>query len=120
MSDAPRTTAAAAPVKAKSSARRILLGRNANTVYALVAIVILASIFVPYFAGVATVNFLLIDAVPILLMAMPMALIIITGEIDLSVASIAGLSAALMGVLFHDAHWNIWWVFVACIVVGLL
>jgi rhamnose transport system permease protein len=120
MSDAPRTTAAAAPVKAKSSARRILLGRNANTVYALVVIVILASIFVPYFAGVATVNFLLIDAVPILLMAMPMALIIITGEIDLSVASIAGLSAALMGVLFHDAHWNIWWVFVACIVVGLL
>ena len=120
MSDAPKTTATAAPVKARSAARRILLGRNANTVYALVIIVILASIFVPYFAGVATVNFLLIDAVPILLMAMPMALIIITGEIDLSVASIAGLSAAIMGVLFHDAHWNIWWVFVACIVVGLL
>ncbi len=120
MSDAPKSTATAAPVKAKSSARRILLGRNANTVYALVLIVVLASIFVPYFAGVATVNFLLIDAVPILLMAMPMALIIITGEIDLSVASIAGLSAAVMGVLFHDAHWNIWWVFVVCILVGLL
>jgi rhamnose transport system permease protein len=25
-----------------------------------------------------------------------------------------------MGVLFHDAHWNIWWVFVVCIVVGLV
>jgi rhamnose transport system permease protein len=49
-----------------------------------------------------------------------MALIIISGEIDLSVASTAGLSAATMGVLFHNQHWNIWWVFVACIVIGLL
>jgi rhamnose transport system permease protein len=108
------------PVKARSNVSRLFFGRNANTVYALVLIVILASIFVPYFAGTATVSFLLIDAIPILLMAMPMALIIITGEIDLSVASTAGLSAAVMGVLFHDAHWNIVWVFVACIVVGLL
>lgn len=116
----PRTTATAAPVKAKSAARRLLLGRNANSVYVLLLIVILASILVPYFAGTATVSFLLIDAIPILLMAMPMALIIISGEIDLSVASTAGLSAATMGVLFHNQHWNIWWVFVACIVIGLL
>src|ERR1700710_1715894 len=108
------------PVKAPNNIARLFFGRNANTVYALVLVVILASIFVPFFAGTATVSFLLIDAIPILLMAMPMALIIITGEIDLSVASTAGLSAAVMGVLFHDAHWPIWWVFVACIIVGLL
>lgn len=120
MSNAAATTAVARPVKARGTASRLFLGRNANTVYALLLIVVIASVFVPYFAGVATVSFLLIDAVPILLMAMPMALIIITGEIDLSVASTAGLSAAVMGVLFHDAHWNVWWVFVACIIVGLL
>ncbi|MDQ1596959.1 MAG: rhamnose transport system permease protein [Microbacteriaceae bacterium] len=117
---ATRSTATAAPVKVKSNARRVLLGRDANTVYALILVVILASIFVPFFAGVTTVSFLLIDAVPILLMAMPMALIIITGEIDLSVASTAGLSAAVMGVLFHDAHWSLGWVFVACLLVGLV
>jgi rhamnose transport system permease protein len=120
MTNTVSTNATAKPVKARSSASRLLLGRNANLVYALVLIIILASIFVPFFAGTATVSFLLIDAIPILLMAMPMALIIITGEIDLSVASTAGLSAAVMGVLFHDAHWPIWWVFGACIVVGLL
>ncbi len=67
-----------------------------------------------------TVNFLLIDAVPILLMAMPMALIIITGEIDLSVASTAGLSAAVLGVLWENAHGhgNIWVMFVVCVVIG--
>src|SRR3978361_787278 len=98
------------PVKARSNVSRLFFGRNANMVYALILIVIVASIFVPFFAGTATVSFLLIDAIPILLMAMPMALIIITGEIDLSVASTAGLSAAVMGVLFHDPHWNIVWV----------
>jgi rhamnose transport system permease protein len=120
MSDAVTSNATAIPVRARSAASRLFLGRNANTVYALILIVILACAFVPYFFGTATVSFLLIDAVPILLMAMPMALIIITGEIDLSVASTAGLSAAVMGVLFHNAHWNIWWVFVACIIVGLV
>ena len=41
-----------------------------------------------------TVGFLLLDVIPVLLIAMPMTLIIITGEIDLSVASIAGLTSA--------------------------
>ncbi len=118
MSDVVETHSANRPAKLKRP--NLFIRRDANTVYALALIVILASIFVPYFAGTATVSFLLIDAVPILLMAMPMALIIITGEIDLSVASTAGLSAAVAGVLFHNAHWNIWWVFVVCIIVGLL
>jgi len=120
MTNTVTTNATAKPVTARSTVSRLLLGRNANLVYALVLIIIIASVVVPYFAGTATVNFLLIDAIPILLIAMPMALIIISGEIDLSVASTAGLSAAVMGVLFHDAHWTIWWVFVACIIVGLL
>jgi len=109
-----------ASTKVRSSTRRMLLGRDAGSVYALVLIVILAAVFVPYFASVTTVSFLLIDAVPILLMAMPMALIIITGEIDLSVASTAGLSAAVMGVLWHNQHWSIVAIVLACAVVGIL
>ncbi|MGI3785358.1 MAG: ABC transporter permease [Janthinobacterium lividum] len=105
---------------ARPGLRRFLVGRDAGVVGALVLVVVLACLTVPYFASVITVNFLLIDAVPILLMAMPMALIIITGEIDLSVASTAGLSAAAMGVLFSHRHWSIGLVVVACVVIGVL
>jgi len=108
------------PLLRRSPVVRFLRGRDTTIVAALVVIVILSAIFVPYFASVTTVSFLLIDAVPILLMAMPVALIIITGEIDLSVASTAGLSAAVLGVLWQQshAHGNIWLIFVVCLLVG--
>ena len=44
---------------------------------------------------------LLADFTEIALMALPMTLIIIAADIDLSVASIMGMSSALMGVLWH-------------------
>ena len=44
----------------------------------------------PYFDSPLTLDFLLLDITPILLIALPMTLIIITGEIDLSVASVVG------------------------------
>ncbi len=117
------TTSPGAPtgmIKERSRARRIWLGRDVSMLYAVVVIIILASIFIPYFFSATTTSFLLIDAVPILLMAMPMALIIITGEIDLSVASTAGISAAVLGVLWehHDLGGNIWVIFVICVVIG--
>ena len=46
-----------------------------------------------------TVTYLLRDVAPILLIALPMTLIIITEEIDLSVASIVGLSSVTTGIL---------------------
>ncbi|MBI5161508.1 MAG: ABC transporter permease [Micrococcales bacterium] len=95
------------------------LGRDAVTVYALVAVVVIASLTVPYFAGTATVNFLLIDAIPVLAIAMPMALIIVTGEIDLSVASIAGLSAATTGVLVAKTDLPLPAILLIVIVIGL-
>ena len=49
--------------------------------------------FVPYFASQLTMTFLFLDIAPILLIALPMTLIIVTGEIDLSVASVVGLSS---------------------------
>ena len=47
----------------------------------------------------ATVTYLFRDLAPILLIALPMTLIIITGEIDLSVASIVGLEQRDDGIL---------------------
>lgn len=51
------------------------------------------------------------------LMALPMTLIILTGEIDLSVASTAGLSAELMGSLWLH-HWPLGLIFLTCLVMG--
>jgi rhamnose transport system permease protein len=53
----------------------------------------------------------------IAIMALPMTLIIISGEIDLSVASIMGMSSALLGYLWHR-HWSMLAIFAAILVVG--
>jgi rhamnose transport system permease protein len=53
------------------------------------------------FATSRNVGFLLIDIIPVLLLALPMTLIIITGEIDLSVASIAGFTSCVFGALWN-------------------
>ena len=49
------------------------------------------------FATPRNSGFLLIDVIPILLLALPMTLIILTGEIDLSVASVAGFVSCVFG-----------------------
>ena len=51
------------------------------------------------------------------IMALPMTLIIISGEIDLSVASILGLASALLGVLWNDG-WPMLAIFVVLLVLG--
>src|SRR5919107_4792640 len=55
------------------------------------------------------------DFMEIGIMMLPMVFIIITGNIDLSVASTLALSASLMGWLFMNG-WNIW----LAVVVALL
>ena len=86
--------------KRRTGMARLLLSRDATMIYLLLGTVILFSAFVPRFASPVTVGFLLLDVIPVLLIAMPMTLIVITGEIDLSVASIAGLTSASLGVMW--------------------
>jgi rhamnose transport system permease protein len=54
----------------------------------------------------------------IAIMTLPMTLIVISGEIDLSVASTLGMSSALLGVLWSH-HWPMPGIFVLIAVVGL-
>ena len=54
----------------------------------------------------------------IAIMTLPMTLIIISGEIDLSVASTLGMSSALLGVLWSH-HWPMPGIFVLIAVLGL-
>jgi len=86
--------------KGRTGLKRMLLGRDAIMIYLLLATIVLFALFLPRFASPVTVGFLLLDVIPVLLIAMPMTLIVITGEIDLSVASIAGLTSASLGVMW--------------------
>ena len=78
---------------------RALLTRESAIIAMTVAVILYSLINVPNFDGPLTLKFLIQDIAPILLIALPMTLIIVTGEIDLSVASIVGLSSVLVGVL---------------------
>jgi len=55
----------------------------------------------------------------IAIMALPLMFVVMTGDIDLSVASMLGLSGTVMGSLFH-AGWSVWAAMAAALVVGLL
>lgn len=59
------------------------------------------------------------DFTEIAIMMLPMVFIIITGNIDLSIASTLGLSASLMGWLFING-WNIWLAVVVALVAAVL
>jgi len=79
--------------------QRVLLTREMAIIALLLIVALIAIPTVRGFSQPITLTFLLLDVMPILLIALPMTLIIITGEIDLSVASIAGLASVLTGVM---------------------
>ncbi len=87
--------------------KRLLLTPEAAVLGLLLVVVLYANARVPNFSGPLTLPFLVLDAAPILLIALPMTMVIVTGEIDLSVASVVGLSSVLVGVLHHDAGLSI-------------
>ncbi len=78
--------------------RRVLLTREMAIVALLLVVIVVSMSTVRGFAQPITVNYLLLDIAPILLIALPMTLIMITGEIDLSVGSMVGLSSVVTGV----------------------
>ena len=85
----------------------MLFTREAAIIGLLVAVFAYASANVLNFDGPLTIYYLLLDIAPILLIALPMTLVIITGEIDLSVASVVGLSSVLVGILHQDFGFSI-------------
>lgn len=81
--------------------RRTLLRTEAALVLAIIVVLASASLLIPNFAQPYTYTTLLFNTAPILLMVLPSALIVITGEIDLSVGSVLGISSASFGLLFQ-------------------
>lgn len=79
--------------------RRMLLTRESAIIVILAIVIVVSLATVPNFDSPLTVTYLLRDIAPILLIALPMTLIIVTEEIDLSVASIVGLASVTVGIL---------------------
>jgi rhamnose transport system permease protein len=94
-----------------------LLSWDAAVVLVTVIVLIIASGAVENFGTSRNFTFLLLDLLPIALIALPMTFIIVTGEIDLSVASTLGLTSAVMGSLW-DAGLSIEMIIPLCIVLG--
>jgi rhamnose transport system permease protein len=82
--------------------QRIVLTREGAVWAALLLVILVAVLNLPRYGSPITMTYLLLDVTPILLIALPMTLVIITGEIDLSVASVVGLSSVVLGTL-HQA-----------------
>ncbi|QTX03514.1 ABC transporter permease [Agromyces archimandritae] len=87
------------PAYARPLWKRVLLTREMAIIALLVIVVIVASATVRGFGQPITMTYLLLDVAPILLIALPMTLVMITGEIDLSVGSMVGLASVTTGVL---------------------
>ncbi|QWW19470.1 ABC transporter permease [Schaalia sp. 19OD2882] len=97
---------------------RLLRSRDTHMSVVLVAVILLASWMVPRFLQARTMTFLLMDVVAILLMALPMTLVMVAADIDLSVASTAGLSSAALGVMVEGGV-PFWAAIGVCLVIGV-
>ena len=92
---------------------------ESGLVIVLIACIICGALTFKYFFTPQTIFFSGLDIGEIAMMALPMTFIIITGEIDLSVAAMLGLSASTLGYLFLHG-WNIWPAMIVCLIVGAL
>jgi rhamnose transport system permease protein len=87
------------PVRAR--ARGVLGSWDALVLVALVLVIVVGSLTVDGVGNPRFYRFVILEAIPIALIALPMTLIVITGEIDLSVASTVGLTCSVLGQLWH-------------------
>jgi rhamnose transport system permease protein len=85
----------------------------------ILAVILLNSRLSPHFLNALNLSRTSSDFMEIGLMMLPMVFIIITGNIDLSVASNMGMSAAFMGLL-HNLGVNIWLAALAGLTLGTL
>src|SRR6202162_4154912 len=103
------------------STRRLARRINWETILAMLVLIAVVGgmLLNKDFLTVENWSNLLANFVDIALMALPLSLIVITNEIDLSVASMLGLSSSLLGLLW-DATVPVALGIVVCLLVGAL
>jgi rhamnose transport system permease protein len=98
--------------------QRVVFSREFAIIALLVAALVYSRSQVDYFDGPQTMYYLFRDSASILLLALPMTAIIITGEIDLSVASTVGLTSVAFGMLHADAGMSMTVAALLAVVIG--
>lgn len=83
----------------------------------LIAVFLAGSSSTEGFADTSNLSSALNDTAEIALIALPMTLLVVAGQVDLSVASMLGLSSALAGSLW-DAGWAFEMIVPICLLVG--
>src|SRR5260370_12414363 len=99
--------------------KSLLTSWEALLVILLLISVVIGSVLSPYFLSGFNFNALTSNTMEIAIMALPMTLIIISGEIDLSVGSVLGLSSVVLGLLWESGH-PMWLSIGAALLVGLV
>ena len=90
------------PSRSAPSRLHALLRRRETWVLALLLLTVTAvGAWKPSFLDPANLLDILADAAPAVIIACAMTLVVVTGEIDISVGSLLGLSAAVMGLLCY-------------------
>lgn len=100
----------------ESMARFVRWDTVAGALLVVVAAVSLGS--VGSFGNALNISFLIGNTLPIAVIALPMCMLVVAGEVDLSVGSMVGLSSAVMGALWN-ANLPIQDVIGSCLLVGL-
>ncbi|MFJ1735446.1 ABC transporter permease [Streptomyces sp. NPDC088254] len=85
----------------------------------LIALLLFSFTFVDGFGNAFNLSFLIGSTLPVALIALPMTMLVVAGEIDLSVASTAGLSGAVMGRLWNEGM-TIETIIPVCLLLGLV
>ena len=101
-----------------ASVRRVFSSRDSHMTLILILAIVVATVLIPRFSQPRTLTFLTLDVTATLLMALPMTLVMINADIDLSVASTAGLVSASFGVLVQ-AGVGFWASIAICLLIGL-
>ena len=115
-----KTTPSAPPAAVDHSERapwHALLRWESGLVVVLIATLIFAGTQSTNFFTQTDLFYIGLNMGEIAIMALPLTLIVMTGEIDLSVASMLGLSGTLLGYLFQHG-WNVYLAMLAALVVG--
>jgi rhamnose transport system permease protein len=111
-----------APRQPSGLARRLPSWRSlarweTGLVVVLIAVILFGSSESSTFLTRTTLFYGGINTGYIAIMALPMTLIVMTGEIDLSVASMLGLAGAVFGDLWHHG-WSLWPAIIVALAVG--
>jgi ribose transport system permease protein len=102
----------------KNISNIIRRSKNANIIMVLIIMIIIPSVFSPYFLTFYNITSIIRDAAFIGLVTLGQACLLITGELDLSVGSIAALCGVFGGIFMANTPINPFVAFVLILILG--